>query len=49
VDSIRHAIAMKVPYRTIGDHWGVTKSTVCDIATGRTWREPPAAGAAVSP
>jgi hypothetical protein len=50
VESIRHAIAMNVTYQTIGDHWGVTKSTVCDIARGRTWRsEPTAAVAAVSP
>lgn len=50
VASIRAAIAMKVPYKVIGEHFGVTPSTVCDIHRGRTWRrESTAAVAAVTP
>jgi hypothetical protein len=41
---------MKAPYKVIADHFGITRSTVCDIHRGRTWRkEPTAAVAAVAP
>ncbi len=42
VAAIRAAIAMKVRYKVIGEHFGITPSTVCDINRGRTWREPAA-------
>jgi hypothetical protein len=37
---------MKVPYKVICDHFGVTRSTVCDIHLGRTWRSEPTAAVA---
>jgi hypothetical protein len=41
---------MKAPYKVIADHFGITRSTVCGIHRGRTWRkEPTAAVAAVAP
>jgi hypothetical protein len=49
VAAIRAAVAMKVPYKVIADHFGITKSTVCDIHRGRTWRREMAAVAAVAP
>jgi hypothetical protein len=41
VFAIKQALAMKVPYSTIAAHWGIHKSTVADIARGRTWRHVP--------
>jgi hypothetical protein len=49
VEAIRHAIGMKVRYRIIAEHFGITPSTVCDIHRGRTWRRESTAVAAVPP
>jgi hypothetical protein len=49
VASIRAAVAMKVRYQVIAEHFGITRSTVCDIHRGRTWRRESTAVAVVGP